>query len=92
MVNPLEFFWAPDIALTWPAASSAVLGTIHILRKHLSGIFAPSLLHQYSNEKRTKVDPFEIPSPPTRVEGHLTTGLFNPKLQPQTFQPKTFQP
>ena len=27
-----------------------------------------------------------------KVEGHLNHGLFNPKLQPQTFQPQTFQP
>ena len=27
-----------------------------------------------------------------KVEGHINQGLFNPKLQPQTFQPQTFQP
>ena len=27
-----------------------------------------------------------------KVEGHLNHGLFNPKLQPTTFQPQTFQP
>ena len=26
------------------------------------------------------------------VEGHLNPGLFNPKLQPTTFKPQTFQP
>ena len=26
------------------------------------------------------------------VEGHLNPGLFNPKLQPRTSQPHTFQP
>ena len=27
-----------------------------------------------------------------KVEGHFNPGLFNPKLQPQTFQLRTFQP
>ena len=27
-----------------------------------------------------------------KVEGHLRPGLFNPKIQCQTFQPQTFQP
>ena len=29
---------------------------------------------------------------PKKVEGHLNPGLFNPKLQPRTFQSQTFQP
>ena len=70
-----------------------------VLQSHILSVIAPfkCSICDYGSTKRVNLKKHiskehEDQKPFRWVEGHFNPRLFNPKLQPQTFQHKTFQP